>query len=124
MTVEQVAPGIWDGIVTYSTWGEQQKKKDPPATGDADFRFRHHGRHAAHHPEHLHRPQSTARTRDTWPNFNQAINVTRDSVDGCDITIPVYQWGETRLSAERDGHGRLQGRPRQSPTVASTPHPV
>lgn len=94
VTVEQIAPGIWDGIVTYSTWGEQQKKKDPPATGDAIFDFDTTGG-TQHITQSICTVNSYGQNGDTPPNFNGAINVTRDSVDGCDITIPVYQWGET-----------------------------
>lgn len=28
------------------------------------------------------------------PDMRKAINVTEDSVDGCDITVPVFEWSE------------------------------
>ena len=93
VTVEQVAPGIWDGIVTYSTWGEQQKKKDPPATGDAIFDFDTTGgtQHITQSLKTLNKYPATA------PYFQGAIGVTHDNVEGVDITVPIYQFAETHI---------------------------
>ncbi|MCE5280347.1 MAG: hypothetical protein ABFD92_07895 [Planctomycetaceae bacterium] len=34
------------------------------------------------------------------PDFGGAIGVTKDSVDGCDITVPVYAFSETHVLAD------------------------
>ena len=77
---------IWDVTVQYGP-------KDEPEAGDPpSFSFDTSGG-----TQHITQSKQTiSRTPNgTAPNFKGAIGVTRDSVEGVDITVPVYAFSET-----------------------------
>jgi hypothetical protein len=93
--IEPLANDIWDGTVRY---GEAQQG-DPPQTGESSFAFDTGGgtQHITHSRSTvgIHAPSGV-----TAPNFQGAIGVTENGVDGVDITIPVYQFSETHFLAD------------------------
>lgn len=86
-TIEPVGPGLWEGRVRYG-----RKEKDPE-TGESTFSFDTGGgtQHITQSLQTVHKYAATG----TAPDFGGAIGVTHDSVEGVDITIPVYQFSET-----------------------------
>ncbi len=82
--VRYLAPGKWDGTVTYNT-------QTPDAGGTFSFDTGGGSVHITHSKE-------TKRTYgDSPPDCKGGIGVTRTSIDGCDVTIPVYNWSETHF---------------------------
>lgn len=83
----RISEDKWEGEVS---WG----KIDPPETGDSSFSFDTSGGN-----QHVTQSLATVGTHAapglTAPNFKGAIGVTTGSVDGVDITIPVYSFSET-----------------------------
>ena len=47
---------------------------------------------------------------ETAPDFKGAIGVTKDSVDGVDITVPVYSFSETHILANADVTNTYKGK--------------
>ncbi len=93
--IEPLANDIWEGTVRY---GEEQQS-EPPQTGESSFAFDTGGG-----TQHITHSRSTVGTYApagvTAPNFQGAIGVTENGVDGVDITIPVYQFSETHYLAD------------------------
>jgi hypothetical protein len=88
LTVQPVGNDLWEGIVRYAVG---------PQPEDAVFAFDTGGG-----TQHI--TQSLATNRyapagQTAPNFQGAIGVTADGVEGVDITVPVYQFSETHYFA-------------------------
>jgi len=83
---ERIAEEVWEGSVRYGLL-------EPPEVGSSSFSFDTGG-------GNQHITQSLA-TVGAWsaagtpPNFGGAIGATRDSVEGVDITVPVYNFSET-----------------------------
>jgi hypothetical protein len=88
---------LWHATVRYVPPGGQ--KKDPPATGESSFSFDTGGGN-----QHVTQSLSTSgrygQSGDSAPDFKGAIGVTSDSVEGCDITVPVYQFSETHYLSD------------------------
>ncbi len=81
--VQAVAPGIWNGTATYSA--------NPSNTNTATFSFDTGGGSV-----HITQSKQTLATYGTnAPDCKRAIGSTRNGVDGCDITVPVYNFSET-----------------------------
>lgn len=78
----------WEGTVRY---GEEEL---PPETGESSFSF-DTGGGTQHITQSISTEHKYAASGKTAPNFNGAIGVTRDSVEGVDITMPVYNFSET-----------------------------
>ena len=78
---------IWTGTVTYAP----AEHEDPPVTGESVFNF-DTGGGTQHITQSL---QTLGRYPGTAPDFQGAIGVTHDNVEGVDITVPVYTFSET-----------------------------
>jgi hypothetical protein len=88
--VEPVGSGVWDGKVRYIKPSYQA-----PATGDASFSFDTTGG-SQHITQSKQTIQKYAPSGQTAPDFGGAIGVTHDSVEGVDITVPVFSFSVTR----------------------------
>ena len=78
----------WEGTVRYGVKGNK------PETGESSFSF-DTGGGTQHITQSISTVQSYAPAGSTPPNFQGAIGVTKDSVEGVDITMPVYNFSET-----------------------------
>ncbi len=85
-SIDPVGPQLWDGKVRYG-----RKEKQPP-TGESTYTF-DTGGGTQHITQSIETIAAYANSRP--PYFAGAIGVTHDSVEGVDITIPVYQFSET-----------------------------
>jgi hypothetical protein len=79
---------IWDGTVRYGV------RRREPETGQSQFSF-DTGGGTQHITQSLRTVYGYAPPGRTAPNFHGAIGVTKDSVEGVDITVPVYNFSET-----------------------------
>jgi len=89
VSVEPVGEDHWDATVRYAL-----TQSTPPQTGDSAFSFDTGGG-----TQHITQSKATvgtyAASGTTAPDFQGAIGVTHDSVNGVDVTVPVYQFSET-----------------------------
>jgi len=85
--IEPISDDAWEGSIRY---GIQQ----PHETGDSSFQF-DTGGGSQHITQSLGTVHSYAPPGKTAPNFRGAVGVTQDSVEGVDITVPVYNFSET-----------------------------
>ncbi|MEW6249190.1 MAG: hypothetical protein AB1716_00960 [Planctomycetota bacterium] len=85
VTVQPVGDMLWEGIVRYGP---------VPQTQESTFTFDTGGgtQHVTHSLATVARYAPPGKTA---PDFKGAIGVTADSVEGVDITVPVYQFAET-----------------------------
>ena len=85
---------FWEGVVQYG----EMNAAGPKAVGESTFQFDFGGgtMHITQAKEHV---ASYYFEGDAPPDFQGAIGVTRDSVEGCDIVVPVYNWSETHYLA-------------------------
>jgi len=85
VTVQPVGDLLWEGIVRYGP---------VPQTEESVFSFDTGGgtQHITHSLVTVARYAAPGKTA---PDFKGAIGVTADSVEGVDITVPVYQFAET-----------------------------
>jgi len=85
VTVQPVGDLLWEGIVRYGP---------VPQTEESVFSFDTGGgtQHITHSLATVARYAAPGKTA---PDFKGAIGVTADSVEGVDITVPVYQFAET-----------------------------
>ena len=81
--------GAWDVTVEYVAPEDAE-----PATGESSFSF-DTGGGTQHITQSIQTVGSYAPAGKTPPNFKGAISVTERSVEGVDITIPVYHFSET-----------------------------
>ena len=86
---------LWNGVVQYGV----AKGAERPETGDSSFSF-DTGGGTQHITQSLQTVSSYAPAGKTAPNFGGAIGVTHDSVQGVDITLPVYNFSETHYLAD------------------------
>ena len=90
--IEPVGPGLWDGLVRYGLPENQE-----PETGESSFSF-DTGGGTQHITQSI---QTIARhAAGTAPDFGGAVGVTHDSVEGVEITVPIYQFSETHYLAD------------------------
>ena len=93
ITVEATGPTTWDATVQYAM---------TPATelevGESSYSF-DTGGGTQHITQALSHIASYAPSGKTAPDFKGAIGVTADSVEGVDITVPVYTFSETHILA-------------------------
>lgn len=84
-SVEPVGPKLWDGVVRYGVW---------QATNESTWSFETGGgtQHISNSIATIGRYAAPGRTA---PDYKGAIGVTAESVEGVDITVPVFQWSET-----------------------------
>jgi len=91
LTLEPVGDELWEGIVRYGIF---------PQTNESVFAF-DTGGGTQHVTQSLSTVAAYAPPGKVPPDFKGAIGVTADSVEGGDITVPVYQFSETHyLPAE------------------------
>jgi hypothetical protein len=79
--------GLWEVSVRYG-------KLDPKEPGESSFSF-DTGGGTTHITQSIATVNSYAPAGETPPDFKGAIGVNNDSVEGTDITIPVYNFKET-----------------------------
>jgi hypothetical protein len=79
--------GLWEVSVRYG-------KLEPKQPGESSFSF-DTGGGTTHITQSLATVNSYAPAGETPPDFKGAIGVNNDSVEGTDITIPVYNFKET-----------------------------
>ncbi len=79
--------GLWEVSVRYG-------KKEPKEPGESSFSF-DTGGGTTHITQSLQTVSRYAPPGQTSPDFKGAIGVNNDSVEGTDITIPVYNFKET-----------------------------
>jgi hypothetical protein len=84
--------GLWNATVRYGV-------KPPPQVGESSFSF-DTGGGTQHITQSIATVQKYAPSGKTAPDFGGAIGVTHDSVEGVDITMPVYNWSETHYLAD------------------------
>lgn len=82
--VNPLGNGVWECTVPYE--GKEDETQYTFETGGA----------TAHITQSLATIARYAAAGQTAPNFNGAIGVNGDNIDGTDITIPVYNFTETR----------------------------
>ena len=80
--------GKWNVTVKYGP------RPAPAETGESSFQF-DTGGGTMHVTQSISTSGRYAPAGKTAPDFKGAIGVTRDSVEGVDITVPVYTWSET-----------------------------
>lgn len=85
VTIQPVGDLLWEGIVRYASI---------PQTNESVFAF-DTGGGTQHITQSLQTVGAYAPGGQVPPNFKGAIGVTADSVEGVDITVPVYQFAET-----------------------------
>lgn len=83
-TVQYVPPGRL----------QQQEASEPPETGESVYNFEI-GLETLHITQSIETIHKIGQAGDTAPDYKGAINVTNDSVEGCDISVPIYNWSET-----------------------------
>ena len=92
VTVEPLGHELWDATVRYAP--DTQQQSTPPQTGESTFAFDTGGG-----TQHITQSKQTvgtyAASGTTAPDFQGAIGVTQDAVEGVDITVPIYQFSET-----------------------------
>jgi len=91
MHLERIAENIWEGSVRYG-------KLEPPKTGDSSYQF-DTGGGTQHITQSLATVGRYAPPGKTAPDFQGAIGVTHDNVEGVDITVPVYNFSELHYIA-------------------------
>jgi len=91
--VEPVGNSLWQGTVRY-----EKQESTPSSVGESSFTF-DTGGGTQHITQSLATIGSYAPAGSTAPNFKGAIGVTHDSVEGVDITVPVYTFTETHIIA-------------------------
>jgi len=87
---------IWNGTVRYA---RSSQDSEPPATGDSAFSF-DTGGGSQHVTQSIATVNKYAPAGKTAPDFKGAVGVTHDSVEGVDITVPVYNFSETHYLAD------------------------
>ncbi len=95
--IEPAGPQLWDGEVTYAP--AQEESQPPPQQGQSVFAF-DTGGGTQHITHSLATVATFAAPLTTAPNFQGAIGVTADNVEGVDIVVPVYQFTETHVFAD------------------------
>jgi hypothetical protein len=104
-TVETTIPAIYAGLVFQSyhiahqgggVWEVSVRygKREPKETGQSSYSF-DTGGGTTHITQSLQTVGSYAPPGEDPPDFKGAIGVSTDSVDGTDITIPVFNFKET-----------------------------
>ena len=95
--IEPVGPSLWDGVARYGPLNIESAP--PPATGESIFSFDTVGgtQRITQSRETI---DSYARPGETAPDFQGAIGVTQDGVEGVDIAVPVYNFAETHYLAD------------------------
>ncbi len=86
--LDPLGDGLWEGSAHYGSTASQQLQP-----GESSFAFDTGGG-----TQHITQSISTVASyaaSGTPPDFQGAIGVTQDNVEGVDITVPIYQFSET-----------------------------
>jgi hypothetical protein len=82
-TTTPLGGGLWDGAVRYALHGSQSQYTFDTGGG------------TQHITQSIQTIASYAPPGETSPDFQGAIGVSQENVEGIDITVPVYQFTET-----------------------------
>ncbi len=85
--IQRVAEDVWEGSVKYG-------KPDQSDPEESSYQF-DTGGGTQHITQSLETTGRYAPPGKAAPDFNGAIGVTHDNVEGVDITVPVYNFSET-----------------------------
>jgi len=85
--LERLGEDFWEGTIPYGP-------RKPPETGDSSFSF-DTGGGTQHITQSLQTIGKYAPPGKVAPDFEGAIGVTHDNVEGVDISMPVYNFSET-----------------------------
>ncbi len=102
ISLEPVAATRWEATVQYNTADTELEE------GESSFSFDTGGG-----SQHITQSLSTVNkyvASGTAPDFKGAIGVTKDSVEGVDITVPVYTFSETHILADADVDDTYKGK--------------
>ncbi|MCC6427321.1 MAG: hypothetical protein IT435_10935 [Phycisphaerales bacterium] len=103
VSVEPVGDELWEAVVRY---GRTQSSLPTPAESIFSFDT---GGGSQHITQSMDTVSSHAASGTTAPDFQGAIGVTADGVEGVDITVPVYQFSETHYFADAAVTGAYKG---------------
>jgi len=95
--VEYYAEDRWVGTARYQRLENQDP--EPPETGDSTYSFDTSGG-TQHITQSIANVGMYAPAGKTAPDFKGAIGVTHNSVEGVDITVPVFSFAETHYIAD------------------------
>ncbi len=84
---------VWDGAASYAPYGSAEDEQPPPETGDSIYSFDTGG--GTQHITQSIFTRAGYSVAGNLADFKGAIGVTHDSVEGVDITTPVYNFFET-----------------------------
>ncbi|MEX2218845.1 MAG: hypothetical protein WD749_08800 [Phycisphaerales bacterium] len=96
VSVEPVGDELWEATVRYA-----RQSGSLPEPGQSIFSF-DTGGGTQHITQSKDTVSSHAASGTTAPDFEGAIGVTADSVEGVDITVPVYQFSETHYFPDEE----------------------
>ena len=97
--VEPVGDGssCWNGTVTYGVTAGSKRLTSEEGSKSLSFDTTGGTQHITQAKEHI---STTYYEGDTPPDFQGAIGVTDDSVEGCDITVPVFSFSVTKYMSK------------------------
>lgn len=104
--VEPLGPSLWDGVVRYALAGGGGGGGLP--TGESSFQF-DTGGGTQHVTQSLATLQRVPAPGMVAPDFQGAIGVSADGVEGIDITVPVYHFAETHYKPDSAITGAYKG---------------
>jgi len=96
ISVNQISNDVWEATVRYGPLDEIDHTQ--PVTGASVFQF-DTGGGTQHITQSLETVDEEAAAGVTPPDFNGTIGVTENGAEGCDITVPVYNFSETHYLA-------------------------
>jgi len=103
--IEPLGPGLWDGLARYAP---TSGGGGGPPTGESSFQFDTGGG-----TQHITQSRSTVQRVPApgmvAPDFQGAIGVSADGVEGIDITVPVYHFAETHYKPDSAITGAYKG---------------
>jgi hypothetical protein len=97
---EDSGDGIWTGTAVYAA-PDSSKAKERPKTGDRVLSFDTSGG-TQHITQGLGTVWSGGEVSEIVEDFQGAIGVTHDSVEGCDIFVPTFKFSITAYIADAD----------------------
>ncbi|GJQ30659.1 MAG: hypothetical protein HBSAPP03_25430 [Phycisphaerae bacterium] len=104
--IEPLGPGLWDGVARYALSGGGGGGGLP--TGESSFQFDTGGG-----TQHITQSRATVQRVPApgmvAPDFQGAIGVSADGVEGIDITVPVYTFAETHYKPDSAITGAYKG---------------
>ena len=97
--VEPEGGDIWLGTAPYRLPGSI--RKDPLAAGESSYSF-DTGGGTQHITQSLSTISKYAKTGETAPDFKGAIGFNGKTMEGVDITVPVFSWSETHVKTPEE----------------------